>query len=313
MNIGIDLGGSHIAAGLVTDGGELLGKSVIPNSLGRSCKELVADTAELCRKVLSDCEVSIDKIKSIGIGMPGAANNASGTVTCPSTLKFYNAPIREEFRKHLDIDVQIENDANCAALGESIAGAAKGSRTSVTITLGTGLGGGIIIDGKIFSGFNFAGSEMGHMVIVLDGNQCSCGRKGCWEAYSSATALVESAVRAVEEEKNSEINKLAGGDISKINGKLVFNAAKKGDTAAKKVVDQYIRYLAEGTANIINIIMPEVFVIGGGVGQQGDYLLNLLEPEVSRLVYDGGCDRTRLKTAELGNDAGIIGAAMLGR
>ncbi len=313
MNIGIDLGGSHIAAGLVTNDGELLGKSTIPSSLGRSYEDLMADSAELCRKLLYDSGMNIGEIKSIGIGMPGAANNASGTVTCPSTLKFYNVPIREEFRKHLDFDVQIENDANCAALGESISGAARGSQTSVTITLGTGLGGGIIIDGKIFSGFNFAGSEMGHMVIVLGGNQCSCGRKGCWEAYSSATALVESAVRALEEEKNSEIYKLAGGDISKINGKLIFDAAKKCDPVAQKVLGQYVTYLAEGIANIINIIMPEVFVIGGGVGQQGDYLLNLLEPEVSKLVYDGGCPGTTLKTAELGNDAGIIGAAMLGR
>ena len=172
-------------------------------------------------------------------------------------------------QKYLDLPVYVDNDANCAALAESAAGAAKGTKTSVTITLGTGIGSGIIIDGKVYSGFNFAGGEIGHTVIVVDGEQCTCGRKGCWEAYASATALIRQTKRAAVENPESAINKLVDGDLDKIDAKTAFDAAKLGDETGEAVVKQYIKYIAEGVINVINIFMPEVLVIGGELVKKG--------------------------------------------
>lgn len=314
MFIGIDLGGSHIAAGLVNSEGKILSKAVAQSHVRRSYQDIVKDMVDLCHEVVNDADVKIEDVHSIGLGCPGTCDDERGMIVYSNNFNYYNVPIRAEFQKYINKPVHLENDANCAALAESLFGAAKGATSSVTITLGTGLGGGIVIDGKVFSGFNFAGSELGHSVIVVDGEQCTCGRRGCWEAYASASALIRQAVRVVNENVNSLILDMAGGDVSKIDAKVVFEASKEGDRVAQELVSNYIRYLAEGVANIINIIMPEVFVIGGGVAKQGDYLLNPLKELVANKVYvRGDTPQTELKIAELETDAGIIGAAMLGR
>ena len=207
----------------------------------------------------------------------------------------------------------MDNDAHCAALAESAAGAEKGTNSSVTITLGTGVGSGIIIDGKVYSGFNFAGGEIGHTVIVVDGEPCGCGRKGCWESYASATALIRQTKQAAKENPESAINKLVDGDMNKVDAKTAFDAAKLGDKTGEMVVKQYIRYIAEGIINVINIFMPEVLVIGGGVCKEGDYLLNPLKEIVKEGVYSKEeIPQTEIKIAQMGNAAGIVGAAMLG-
>ena len=213
--------------------------------------------------------------------------------------------------------VYIENDANAAAKAEAMAGVAKGAPYSVMITLGTGLGGGIVIGGKVYSGFNFAGAELGHIVIEKDGRQCSCGRKGCWEAYSSATGLVnmtkDAILAARESGRATAMEEMIGGDLSKVSARTAFNAMKQGDEVGAKAVDEYISYLACGIVNILNIFQPNVLSIGGGVCNEGDNLMKpLLEKVWGETYTREGTPRTEIKIAKLGNDAGIIGAAVLG-
>jgi glucokinase len=209
---------------------------------------------------------------------------------------------------------KVENDANAAALGEFLAGSAKGTKNAIAITLGTGVGGGIVIDGKIYSGSNFAGAELGHMVIVKDGRECGCGRKGCWEAYASATALINMTKEAIRNEKAefSYMLHLADDDIDNVNGKTAFDAQQAGDNTGAEVVDQYISYLATGLINIINIFQPDVLCIGGGIAGQGDNLLTPLRAIIEKERFTKYNEKqTKVCIATLGNDAGIIGAACL--
>lgn len=315
MYLGIDLGGTHIAAGLVNQEGKLLKKVSCSNLIDKGYKEYVKNMADLCQKILDEEGMSISQIKSVGIGIPGTPDNKKGTVTCNSSIKLINAPIREEFQKYFNIKVDVENDANCAALAEAISGAAKDCEHSVTITLGTGIGVGIVINKKVYSGFNNAAAEAGHTVIVTDGEKCPCGRMGCWEAYSSSTALIRDTKRLFQDgnNKDSFILKMVNGDLSKIDGRTVFHAAKKGDKAAQGVLEKYAKYLSEGVANMINVLMPEVFVIGGGISKQGDYLLDMIRGRIYERIYTKEEPRTVIRIAELGVDAGLIGAAMLGK
>jgi glucokinase len=312
--VGIDLGGTKIAAGLVDESGKILHKDSTPTMREREYPEIVKDMAMLAHKVIKDSGVDINEVSSIGIGAPGTPDNEKGIIVYANNLKFNNAPIRLEMHKYIDLPVYIDNDANVAALAESVAGAAKGARHSITITLGTGVGSGIIIDGKIYAGFNYAGAEMGHMTIISDGELCTCGRRGCWEAYGSATGLIEQTKAAARQNPDSLINSLVGGDLDRIDAKTAFDAAKQGDPTGERVVKQYIKYVAEGLINVINIFTPEVLVIGGGVCKEGEYLLKPLRELISKDIYcKEGVPLTQLKVAQMGNDAGIIGAAMLGK
>ncbi|HHV30591.1 ROK family protein [Acetivibrio mesophilus] len=312
--IGIDLGGTNIAIGLVNEEGKILHKDSVPTLRERPYQEIIKDMAMLTQKVIKDAGVSVDQVKNIGVGSPGTPNCKDGILVYNNNLNFRNVPIRSEMQKYIDLPVYLDNDANCAALAESVAGAAKGAKISVTITLGTGIGGGVVIDGKTYSGFNYAGGELGHTVLMVDGEACSCGRMGCWEAYASATALIRQTKKAAQENPESLINKLVEGDLSKIDAKTAFDAAKQGDKTGEMVVQQYIKYIAEGLINMINIFMPEVLVIGGGICKEGEYLLKPLRELIRQGVYSKeDIPQTVLKTAEMGNDAGIIGAAMLGK
>lgn len=312
--IGIDLGGTNIAVGLVDENGKILHKDSVPTLREREYQEIVKDMAMLTLKVIKDAGVDIKDVKSIGVGCPGTPNSKEGILVYANNLKFRNVPMRAEMQKYIDLPMYLDNDANVAGLAESVAGAAKGSRHSVTITLGTGVGGGVVIDGKVYSGFNDAAAELGHMVVVVDGEQCTCGRKGCWESYASATALIQQTKEAAQKNPDSLINQLIGGDLSKIDAKVAFDAAKQGDETGKKVVDQYIKYIAEGLTNVINIFQPEIVAIGGGVCKEGEYLLKPLRQLVREGVYSvEDVPQTQIKVAEMGNDAGIVGAAMLGK
>ena len=220
--------------------------------------------------------------------------------------------VRELIRKSIPLPVYLENDANCAAIAESVAGAAKGEDHAVIITIGTGIGGGIIIDKKLYTGFNGGGGELGHIVIQLNGEPCTCGRKGCWEAYASATALIRQTKDAALKNPNSKINEIVGGDLSRIDAKTAFDAAKMGDCTGLEVVNNYIVYLAEGLANIVNIFQPGVIAIGGGVSKEGEYLLRPLREKVRELTYSGyGLEEGKIVAAQMGNDAGIVGAAFI--
>ena len=223
------------------------------------------------------------------------------------------APMRKLIREVIDLPVYIDNDANCAAMAEAVAGAAKGAKDSVTITLGTGVGAGVIVDGKIYSGFNQAGSEFGHTVLVSGGIECPCGRKGCFEQYASASALARMTREAAEKNPDSLLNKVYEQQ-GEWNAQIAFIAMRDGDETAKEVVDTYTSYLADGLANAINAFMPEVLVVGGGVCNEGDPLLiPMREKTMSRPYFGPGVKKTRIELAQMGNDAGIVGAAMMGK
>ena len=314
--IGIDLGGTNIAAGIVDKDLNLLYTASVPTGADREGALIMDDMAELCRKLCADHNIALSEIESIGIASPGIANHDTGVVEYANNLPFRKFPIAQMLRDRLGIErVRLENDANAAAWGEAVAGAAKGTTNSIMITLGTGVGGGIIIDNKVYSGFNYAGAELGHIVIEVNGAQCSCGRKGCWEAYSSATGLIRMTKEKIEEcEKAGRptLMKKMAEEKGKVSGRTAFDAKRAGDEAASEVVDKYVLYLAEGLSNIVNIFQPEVVSLGGGVSNEGDYLLDLLMPRIRERVYGGNIVlATKICVAKLGNNAGIIGAAML--
>jgi glucokinase len=311
--IGVDLGGTKIAVGLVNPEGQIVYQDSMPTGREREYQEIIKDMAYLTTKVIKDARVNLSDIKGIGIGSPGTPDNDRGLIVYNNNLRFRNVPIRAEMQKYIELPVFIENDANCAALAENVAGAAKGVEHSVTITIGTGIGAGIVINGQIYSGFNFAASEIGHTVIVVDGEPCSCGRKGCWEVYASATGLIRQARAAAKENPESYINRLVNDELSRINAKIPFDAAKKGDAVALKVVERYEKYLATGLINVINALQPEILVIGGGVCHEGEYLLKPLREMIEGELYSKDIPQTQMKVAQLGNEAGIVGAAFLCR
>ena len=306
--IGVDLGGTNIAVGLVNENAEIVNKESIKSKLPRPAEELLKDMAQLIIKVCSDAGVSMNEVKSIGIGTPGSCDCANGVLVYANNLGYENVSFKDEIHKYIDKPVYIENDANVAALAEYIK---KGRKMEcfVAVTLGTGVGGGVIINGKIFSSFNGAGAELGHTVMVCDGEPCTCGRNGCLEAYASATALIRQTKAEMEKSPESLMNEI--GKV-KVTGRTAFDAARQGDAAGKRVVDNYIRYVAEGITNIVNIFQPEELVIGGGVCNEGDYLLLPIIEYVKKNQYVKNLKTTKISIAELGNDAGIIGAAMLG-
>lgn len=317
FRIGVDLGGTNIAVGLVDSEYRIVEKASLPTMRERDGELIVSDIATLCKTVCSNYGITLDAIASIGIASPGIANGDTGIIEYANNLNFLNFPIAKLLSEYLDgySNTHIENDANAAAWGEAVVGAAKGSHSSVMITLGTGVGGGIVIGDKVYSGFNHAGAELGHVVIKHNGRPCSCGRKGCWEAYSSATGLINMTKEKIAEcEAKGITTKMTdiAEERGKVNGRTAFDAAKLGDAPAQEVVDEYISYLACGLANIINIFQPEILSIGGGISNEGQSLLDALIPLVRKEQYGANLDNaTDIRIARLGNDAGIIGAALL--
>ncbi len=310
--IGIDLGGTNIKAGVVNENFEIVAKATTKTLCPRPAKEICDDMAKVSIEAAEKAGISIDDVEWIGIGTPGIADNVNGTIPYSNNLDFHDVPVRKYIQEHINKPVYVANDANAAAYGEFVAGAAKGAKDAVCITLGTGVGAGIIVDGKILTGSNLAGAELGHIVIEVDGPQCTCGRKGCFEVFSSATGLIRMTKEAMESDPASVMHKMAAED-GKVSARLAFNAMRAGDKSAKEVVDKYIKYLAAGITNAINIFQPDVLCIGGGVCNEGDPLMVPMRELVKKEVYTRMLDKnTRIEVAALGNDAGIIGAAFLG-
>ena len=316
--LGIDLGGTNIAAGIVNDEYQIIKKKSVPTLAHRDGKEIMKDMGKLCLDLINEAGLTLDDIAYAGIATPGTANSETGVVEYANNLPFKNFPIADLLTEYTGIKkVYIENDANAAAKAEALAGAARGAKFSVMITLGTGLGGGIVLDGKVYSGFNFAGAELGHVVIEKDGKQCTCGRRGCWETYSSATGLTnmtkEAVLQARKEGRKTKIEELIGGNVDNCNARVAFTAMKQGDELGAEIVDKYVSYLACGITNMINIFQPNVLSIGGGVCNEKDYLLVPLKEKIYAETYNKDSSKcTEIKIAELGNDAGIVGAAVLG-
>ncbi|MDR0861757.1 MAG: ROK family protein [Oscillospiraceae bacterium] len=312
MFIGLDIGGTGIDAGLVTRQGELVTRAYAPVSPSDGQDELIGKLRRLALEVARGC----DEIEGIGVGVPGAVDGAAGRVLFTSNLPLGGADLGAAFKKDFgnDMPVYLDNDANCAALGEARAPGREAVRHMVFVTIGTGLGGGIIIDGKPYGGFNGAAGEIGHVAIARGGRECPCGRRGCWEQYASATGIVLSAREAMEADRSSAMWKLVGGDLSRLSAKTPFDAARAGDATATAVVREFLDVLAFGLTNLVNTFQPELLVLGGGVSREGDDLyLNPLRELVARDEFRHGGARCRLEKAVLGADAGVIGAALLGR
>lgn len=311
--IGLDVGGTTFKAGVVTEDGRIVHKDAMPTGIERPYQEIIADMAGLCKKVAADAGIPMSEIKSIGVGVPGLFDNKTGMIPFCTNLGWHDIPFVAEMKKHLDTPVFGDNDATVAGLAESVAGVSAGIRDCVFLTLGTGVGGGIIIDGKPYSGAHGCGSEIGHMMIKMGGELCTCGNYGCFERYASATAIIREARKAVTEHPESSMLAACGGDPEKLNAKIVIDAAKAGDETAKTVFDGYVHALAVGIINIINMIDPEVIVLGGGVSAAGEFLLDAVREAVKPMVFFKTMPYARIELAQLGNDAGIIGAAMLGK
>ncbi len=312
--IGIDLGGTNIVAGVVNENYEIISKASTKTNLPRPEKEIADDMAKMAVKATTDAGLTMDDIEWIGIGTPGIANSETGIIEYSNNLGFNNTPMVKYISEATGKQAFVENDANAAAYGEYVAGAAKGAKNAVCITLGTGVGGGIIVDGKIYAGSNFGGAEIGHTVIEVDGPQCTCGRKGCFEVFSSATGLIRMTKEAMDTDKTSVMHKITLDRKGKVSARTSFEAMRMGDPAAKAVVDKYIKYLAAGITNTINIFQPDVLCIGGGVCNEGDPLLLPMKEIVKKEVYTRNSKKnTEIVIAKLGNDAGIIGAAFLGK
>ncbi len=310
-NIGIDLGGTNIVASVVDENYRMVATGKTATNAPRSPEEIFDDIAAVCREALDKAGLTLGDIASVGLGTPGTVNEY-GVIEFANNLGFNNVPARDMLAERLgEMPIFIENDANCAAIGEAYAGCGNGAKNFVAVTLGTGVGSGIIVDGKIVNGVNCAGGECGHMVILLDGEPCTCGRKGCWEAYASATALIRQTKKAMEEDPSSVMHELAKAE-GKVSGRTAFDAMRRGDIAAINVVDNYIKYVACGLINIVNALQPEIICVGGGICNEGETLMKPLRRFVQAERYSIHSKiQTRIVKAELGNDAGIIGASLL--
>lgn len=312
--LGIDLGGTNIAVGVVDEKFNIIGRGKMKTNAPRPAEEICDDMATAAKMAIEDAGITMDDIDTIGIGAPGSINPFTGVIAVSNNLCFENVAMGEMLKSRLGRDVFLENDANAAAYGEFLAGAGRDTKDMVAITLGTGVGGGIIIDGKLFAGSNLAGGELGHTVIVHNGEPCTCGRKGCWEAYASATGLIKLTKRAMEANRDSKMWELCDGDINNVSGRTSYDGMRAGDNAAAEVVDLYEDYIACGITNMVNIFQPEVLCIGGGISKEGDTLLNPIIKKVGADRFTKNvAKQTEVKIAELGNDAGIIGAAFIHR
>ena len=310
---GIDVGGTGIQVGVVDETGHIIAKSSMVTEVGAPYQEQIAGMARCVQEAMNKAGLPMSELKSVGAGVPGLADQKTGMVIYCPNIHWSNVPFRAEFQKHIDKPVFIDNDATVAGLAESVAGVSAGIENSVFLTLGTGVGGGIVLGGKVYSGTNGVGSELGHMITVIDGELCTCGNRGCWERYASATALIRMGREAAEKHPESRIAASVNGRLDDITAKTVIDAAKEGDEAANEVFERYVYYLCAGLVNIINFIDPEVIVLGGGVSHAGQFLLDAVNRRLPSMVFYKTMPYARVALATLGNDAGIIGAAMLGR
>lgn len=312
FTIGIDLGGTNIVAAVVDEKYNIIAKTKTPTAVPRSAELIFDDIAKVCKEAVEKAGLTMNDISSVGLGTPGTVNS-DGVIEFANNLNFDNVPAKDMIIERLgDKPVYVANDANCAALGEAYAGCGNGAKNFIAVTLGTGVGSGVIIDGKIVTGVNNAGGECGHMVIVVDGEACTCGRHGCWEAYASATALINQTKKAMEQYPDSVMHQLAKEE-GKVSGKTAFDAMRRGDIAGIKVVDQYVKYVACGIINLVNALQPEIICVGGGICNEGETLLRPLRRYIEAERYSVYSKiQTKILKAELGNDAGIIGAAILG-
>lgn len=310
--LGLDVGGCNLAAGVVDNSYRIISKRNMPTHAGRGIEEITTDMAEICKAVVSDAGLKISDMSSWGIGMPSCINPGTNLLVHANCFGWKNVPIYDYLRKHIDLPLYIANDADCATLGETLAGAASKYSDVIMLTLGTGVGSGIILNKKIYSGHDNMGAELGHTKLVYDGLLCTCGQKGCLEAYCSATALIRFAREAIENTPDSIIMELCGNDPQKINGKIIFEAVALKDKLAVRLLDEYASRLAAGISSFVTIFRPQIIIVGGGLADAGNSLLSLLNEKLYCKTFAAAeIGVPKIIGATLGNDAGIIGAALL--
>ncbi len=311
--VGIDLGGTNIAAGVVSETGELLCKRSVPTGAGRASEYIVADMAGVVEQCLADAALSREDIASLGVGVPGAVNDETGMVVFTTNLSWRQLPLSQMLGERLGLPVRLGNDADCAALGEVVAGCAREFDSALMITLGTGVGGGLVSHRKLFTGWSGVGIEPGHLTLVAGGVRCGCGNRGCFEAYASASALIRQTREAMITHPDSALWSLVE-DVEHVTARTPFDAALTGDPTALAVLDQYEEYLAAGIGGIVNLFRPQAVILGGGVSNQGETLLVPLREKLKKYCYASEyIAPPQVVKASLGNDAGIIGAALLGQ
>ena len=313
--VGVDIGGTNLKAGLVDENGVLLATQKMKVASIADDDGLAWTVASLVQELAHTVNIPVSDVASVGVGVPGTVEIRSGSINYTCNLPLRNVPLRKLFHRYLSIPLYIENDANCAALAEFLVGAGRDSKRFVTITLGTGVGAGIVHNGKIYHGANGMAGEVGHMVIQRGGLPCPCGRHGCWEQYASATALKRMTAAALAANPHSILAQVVAENEGRVSGQSAFIAARRGDPVGQQVCDEYVDYLACGVVNVVNIFQPDTLAIGGGVSNEAEeQLLRPVQQRVARESIPCGRDRrTRIVKAELGNRAGIIGAALLGK
>lgn len=309
---GIDLGGTNIKAGIVDENQKILVEDSVPTRVERPYQEIIKDMADLVKNLLNKIHATDAELSGVGVGSPGTVDAANGVVLYSNNFDWDNISLAAELGKYFTCPIKVSNDANCAALGEVKAGAAREIKNAILITLGTGVGGGVIIDGQVFEGAHAGGAELGHTSLIFGGELCTCGRRGCVEAYVSATGLIREAKRAAEKDPQSVMNELCKGELSNMNGKIPFDAAEQKDPAGMKVVNDYITYLGESIANYVNIFRPDVILLSGGICNQKEKLTEPLTEYIKTKCFGGEkAFIPEVRCAILGNSAGIIGAANL--
>ena len=313
MYIGVDLGGTNIAVGIVDKQGNIKHEKSCATRVDKEPQEIVDDMTTLILSTLEEFNMELQEIEAIGIGIPGLSDNNGCVIYCVN-LGWKNVPLREMIQNKLHKPIYIDNDATVAALAEYESGSMKNCKSGVMLTLGTGIGSGIILNGEVYSGFNGVGSEIGHVVVGHNFYNCNCGRNGCLETFASSTAIIKYTKKLIEEmNESTTLIEKAKGDINSINAKIIFDCAKEGDKIANLAVDRLVKYLSIGIFNIVNFMDPEVIALGGGVAGAGQFLLDMIINEVmTNRLFDtlpiGG-----IVLAVLGNKAGIIGAAMIAK
>jgi len=308
---GVDIGGMTIKVGLVNENGKIVLSRAFATEQEKGFKSMFARTAEMVRALLDEANYSLLDLGGIGFGIPGTVDSKKGMIVSAVNIGCKNEKLVEEMAQYFNVPIAVGNDANMAALGEQRFGAGKGHENVVMITLGTGIGGGIIIDGKLYEGNGGAGGEVGHQIIVVDGEQCNCGRRGCWERYASATGLINQTKYAMADNANSLMHKIAS-ENGGVDGKTAFLAKDAGDEAGRNVVEQYLHYLSEGLLNLAYVLHPEMFIIGGGISHEGKNVMDPLREKLNESLQSSGMlPLIEIVQASLGNNAGIIGAAAL--
>ncbi|MGI6236504.1 MAG: ROK family protein [Candidatus Excrementavichristensenella sp.] len=310
IRIGVDLGGTGIKTGAVDEKGNILSRVSRPTRPQRHYEEVIADIAGTARDAAREAGCDWDRIGGVGVGIPGVEDASTGIVPLCANLYWRNVPLRGRLGELLGKEVHVGNDATVAALAEHVAGASRGTENSVLVTLGTGVGTGVILNGKPFSGSHGVATELGHCVIRIDGELCTCGNRGCWERYASATALIREAKNRLLSEDGA-VYRAVGGDPEALNAKIVLDCAKSGDPGALALFKEYAYWIALGLANIVSTYDPEIILLGGGVSAAGDFLLRAIQSPYEKAIFFKAMPYAPIGLAALGNDAGIIGAAML--